>query len=71
MNQVSPVSRPWQDVLRQALPQVAHLLQKRRASEIETEVIDDLVTLHWLEWAGGSLQLTTTGQNICRQQQME
>jgi hypothetical protein len=23
--------------------------------------------LHWLEWAGGSLQLTTTGKNICSQ----
>ncbi len=68
MNQVSPVSRSRQDALRTELPQVADLLQKRRASEIDPGVIDELVQLSWLEWVGGTLQLTTTGQNICRQQ---
>ena len=54
--------------MRAELPLVAELLQKRRANEIDDLVIDDLVALVWLEWAGGSLQLTTTGKNICRQQ---
>lgn len=62
------LSGPRQAALRAALPQVADSLQHRRASEIEEGVIDDLVTLAWLEWLGGSLRLTTTGWNICRQQ---
>jgi len=48
---------------------VADLLHHRRAGEIDEAVIDDMVSLSWLEWLGGSLQLTTTGVNICRQQQ--
>jgi hypothetical protein len=50
------------------MPQAtADALQRRKASEIATESIDDYVTLNWLEWWGGSLRLTTTGQNVCRQ----
>ncbi len=56
------------DALRAQLPQVANLLRLRRAGEIEEAVIDDLVSLSWLEWTGGSLKLTATGSNICRQQ---
>ncbi|QIL78522.1 hypothetical protein G7047_00245 [Diaphorobacter sp. HDW4A] len=67
MNQVSSVPQARRETLRGVLPQVAELLQKRRANEIDDVVIDDLVLLHWLEWVGGSLQLTTTGKNICRQ----
>ncbi len=68
MNQVSLIPPARRDELRAELPLVAELLQKRRANEIDDLVIDDLVALVWLEWAGGSLQLTTTGKNICRQQ---
>lgn len=64
------LSKPRQDALRAELPLVAELLQRRRAGEIDETVIDDLVSLSWLEWLGGSLQLTTTGSNICRQQQL-
>ncbi|WP_226858292.1 hypothetical protein [Diaphorobacter aerolatus] len=67
MNQVSPVPQARRETLRGVLPKVAELLQKRRANEIDDEVIDDLVSLYWLEWVGGSLQLTTTGKNVCRQ----
>lgn len=67
MNQVSSIPQARREALRGLLPQVANLLQKRRASEIDTVVIDDLVLLYWLEWVGGSLQLTTTGKNVCRQ----
>ena len=61
-----PIDR--QDALRADLPRVVELLHHRRAGEIEEDVINDLVSLSWLEWAGGSLQLTTTGENIRRQQ---
>lgn len=57
-----------QDALRARLPQIAELLRRRRASEIGDSVIDELVALSWLDWAGGALQLSTTGLNICRQQ---
>ena len=67
MNQVSSVPQARRESLRGVLPQVADLLQKRRASEIDDAVIDDLVSLHWLVWVGGSLQLTTTGKNVSRQ----
>jgi hypothetical protein len=42
------------------------LLKRRRAAEIPEGYIDDYVALHWLEWQGGSLRLTTTGENVCR-----
>ena len=57
------------EALRADLPHVADLLHRRRAGEIDEAVIDNLVSLAWLEWLGGSLQLTTVGTNICRQQQ--
>ncbi|MDP9606402.1 hypothetical protein ABL840_19875 [Variovorax sp. NFACC27] len=63
------LSLPRQEALRADLPHVADLLHRRRAGEIDEAVIDDLVSWSWLEWLGGSLQLTTTGANICRQQQ--
>ena len=56
------------DALRVELPRIADLLRRRRAAEIDSVVIDELVALSWLEWLGGSLQLTVTGSNICRQQ---
>lgn len=57
-----------EDALRIELPHVVQLLNRRRAGEIEEAIIDDMVSLSWLEWSGGSLQLTTVGSNICRQQ---
>ena len=48
--------------LQDKLLQVVDLLNRRLASEI-----DDYVALHWLEWNGGGLRLTTTGENICKQ----
>lgn len=61
-------SQLWKDALRVELPHVADLLRHRRAGEIEEATIDDMVSLFWLEWCGGTLQLTTTGMNICLQQ---
>lgn len=62
------ISIQRQNLLRTELRRVADLLKRRRAGEISESVINDLVLLSWLEWSGGSLRLTTTGANICRQQ---
>lgn len=54
------------DVLRDRLLATVDLLKQRRASEIDAGYIDDYVALHWLEWVGGTLRLTTTGENVCK-----
>ena len=54
------------DVLRDRLLPTVDLLKQRRAAEIPEGYIDDYVALHWLEWQGGTLRLTTTGENVCR-----
>ncbi|MDY0746414.1 hypothetical protein SNE35_18015 [Paucibacter sp. R3-3] len=43
------------------------MLSRHRASEIPAGYIDDYVALDWLEWHGGSLQLTIVGKNIMQQ----
>lgn len=53
-------------VLRDGLLATVDLLKRRRASEIAATAIDEYVALHWLEWHGGSLRLTTTGENLCK-----
>ncbi len=55
-----------QDLLRAALLGTVDLLKRRRAADIHSGYIEDYVALHWLEWHGGSLRLTTTGQNVCK-----
>ncbi len=55
--------------LREALPRIDTLLRGNRAGEIGEDVIDELVQHSWMEWNGGALRLTATGQNICRQMQ--
>jgi hypothetical protein len=60
-----PVLR--REALRNALLSTVDLLKRRRACEIPEGYIDDYVALQWLEWNGGSLRLTVTGQNICQQ----
>ena len=55
------------DNLRQSLLATVDLLKRRRAGEIDAGLIDSYVALNWLEWNGGGLRLTVTGENICRQ----
>jgi hypothetical protein len=55
------------ETLRAALLETVDHLQRRRASEIPPDYIDGYVALNWLEWHGGGLRVTTTGENICRQ----
>jgi len=64
-----PASSPAaarRDALRDRLLPTVELLRQRRAAEIPEGFIDDYVTLHWMEWRGGSLKLTTTGENVCK-----
>ncbi|MDA8454476.1 hypothetical protein M4R22_06865 [Acidovorax sp. GBBC 3334] len=58
-----------QGELREALPRIENLLRSNRAGEIGEDVIDELVRCAWMEWNGGALRMTATGQNICRQMQ--
>jgi len=53
--------------LRNALLGTVELLQHRQAEQINAKLIDEYVALDWFEWRGGSLQITLTGQNICKQ----
>jgi len=55
------------EALRDALLSTVDLLKRRRAAEIDQGYIDDYVALNWLEWNGGGLRLTTTGDNVCKQ----
>jgi hypothetical protein len=57
---------PRREALRGKLPANVSLLKQRRAGEIAPVDIADYVALHWLEWQGGSLKLTTTGENVCK-----
>lgn len=54
--------------LRHGLPTTVSLLKQRRAADIPEATIDEYVALNWLEWHGGTLRLTTTGENLCKQQ---
>lgn len=58
---------PRREALREGLPATVSLLNRRRAAEIAEHDIDDYVTLNWLEWNGGGLRLTATGENVCKQ----
>jgi len=53
--------------LRDQLPVTVELLKKRHADRIAAADLNDYLNLDWLEWYGGSLRLTTTGSNVCRQ----
>lgn len=53
------------DMLRSMLPHTLECLKARQAYLIGDDLIEDYVTLDWLEWAGGGLRLTETGRNLC------
>lgn len=56
------------EALREGLRTSVDALQRRCANEIPEPLIDRLVDLDWLEWRGGALRMTTTGENIYRQE---
>lgn len=53
--------------LRSALLATVDLLRHRRAGEIAAGYIEGYVALNWLEWNGGTLRLTVTGENVRKQ----
>jgi hypothetical protein len=53
----------WQALLA-ALPSSADKLWRRRAGEVAEADLDDYVTLQWMRWNGGSLELTDLGRNL-------
>jgi hypothetical protein len=55
------------EALRETLSAAVALLHRRRAHLIGDDTIDAYVTLRWLEWNGGALRLTATGQTVCDQ----
>ena len=57
------------DMLRANFLETVDALRRRRADLVAEDLIEHYVTLDWLEWAGGTLRLTTTGTNICKQLQ--
>jgi hypothetical protein len=61
-----PAETIRRDTLRNGLLATVDLLKRRRAADINEATIEDYVNLNWLEWHGGSLRLTTTGENICK-----
>ena len=63
----TPVPVPRRVALRDSLLDTVDKLHRHRACEIPDGFIDDYVSLHWLEWHGGGLRVTTTGENVCAQ----
>ena len=53
--------------LRNAFLFTVDALKRRRADLVSEHMIAEYVGLYWLEWNGGSLQLTVTGRNMCEQ----
>ena len=58
---------PDREQLRALFPSTAALLYRRRADLIGDDMIERYVALQWLQWNGGALKLTVTGQNVCNQ----
>ena len=65
MTTSSPSTRT--EDLRNAFLFTVDALKRRRADLISEHMIAAYVALYWLEWNGGSLQLTVTGRNMCEQ----
>lgn len=61
------IAMPRLALLRDDLPATVDLLKRRRADLISEKLIDDYVALNWLEWNGGGLKLTITGENLYKQ----
>ena len=60
-----PASRREQ--LRNELLTTVDSLHRRRADLVCEGFIADYVALRWLEWNGGALRLTVTGNDMCEQ----
>ena len=63
----APAPRLRRQILREGLLPTVELLKGRRADQVDDSFIADYLALDWLEWNGGSLRLTITGNNVCEQ----
>jgi predicted RNase H-like nuclease len=64
---VRPSNVLSRETLKEALLSTASLVERRRCGDIADGLIDGYVALNWMEWNGGSLRLTVTGQNVRKQ----
>ena len=48
--------------LQQALLTTVDALMRRRACDVPEQTIEQLISLRWLQWSGGSLRLTEAGE---------
>ncbi len=55
------------EALTEALLATVNLIRSRRCAEIAEGYIEGYVALNWIEWNGGSLRLTVTGDNVRKQ----
>ena len=55
------------DLLRKAFRWSVDMLRQRQANLLLPASIEAYVELDWLSWEGGSLKLTTVGENIYAQ----
>jgi hypothetical protein len=62
-----PQLRLPREVLKAEFLGHVQLLKQRRCADIAEGYVDAYVALNWMEWNGGSLQLTVTGDNVRRQ----
>ena len=67
----APLAQPpptlRREQLRIELLSTVDSLRRRRTDLVSEGFIADYVALHWLEWNGGALRLTVTGENVCAQ----
>ncbi len=50
--------------LQQALLTTVDALMRRRACDVPEQTIDQLISLRWMQWSGGSLRLTEAGETM-------
>ena len=50
--------------LQQALLTTVDALMRRRACDVSEQTIEQLISLRWLQWSGGSLRLTEAGETM-------
>jgi hypothetical protein len=62
-----PTPKVRREALLHELLASVDMLHRRRASQIPDGFIDGYVGLNWLEWHGGGLRVTPTGENVCSQ----
>ncbi len=63
MKTATPLAR-LNTALQESLLATVDALSRRRACDIPEQTIDRFVALRWLQWNGGTLRLTATGEEM-------